>query len=108
MDSCFNLQIPASTDKVVVIRPKGKTFITGIASSYECKYDEARLKDYISLAEFTYVIELVNASIHSHWPCSLSIWIGYILAPFTLCLSFLIPNICIADAKTELKNVIAR
>ena len=33
---------------------------------------------------------------------------GYILAPFTLGLSFMIPNLCISDAKEAFIKAIAR
>ena len=33
---------------------------------------------------------------------------GYILAPFTFGISFLLPNLCVADAKNALIQAIAR
>ena len=86
----------------------GKTFITGVAASYDSTYDEARLKGNIDRSEYSYIIGLLNNTVHSYWPCAISIWLGYILAPFTLGLSFLIPNLCISDAKAELLKVIDR
>ena len=48
LDWLFNMQIPESTDKVVVIRPSGKTFVTGLASCFDEEYDNERLTKFIS------------------------------------------------------------
>ena len=50
----------------------------------------------------------LNDTVNQYWPCAISIWLGYLLAPFTLGLSFLIPNICIKDAKVNLVAAIER
>ena len=99
MDWIFNLQIPRSTDTCIVLRPKGKTFITGVASSYWGHYDEKILGKYMNREEFEYLIGALNDTIAQYWPCSISIWIGYILSPITLGFSFMLPNLCIKDAK---------
>ena len=108
MDCLFNLQIPPSSTRTVVVRPKGKTFITGVASSYDITFDEKRLGDYIKESEYAYLIGFLNDTIKSYWPCTASIWFGYILSPITLGLSFLIPNLCIKDAKVALISAIQR
>ena len=54
-DKLFNLQIPASTDDIVVIRPSSKTFVNGIAQTYTEDLedeDKARLKGHLSTDEF--------------------------------------------------------
>ena len=38
-DRLFNMQIPESTDSVVVLRPNSKTFINGLAGTYQEEYD---------------------------------------------------------------------
>jgi len=58
--------------------------------------------------EFFYLINNINDTLRAYWPCAATIWIGYLLAPFTLGLSFLLPNLCIADAKVALIKVIER
>ena len=108
MDCLWKLQIPRSTDSTIVIRPQGKCFVTGVASSYEIKYDENRLKDYITINDYAYVMHQINETIHRYWPCQFAIWFGYLLAPFTLGLSFMAPNLCIKDAKDGLKNCIEK
>ena len=62
LDWLFNLQIPESTDRVVVIRPASKTFINGMASAYEEDYDRDFLKDYMTMHEFTSMMERLNDS----------------------------------------------
>ena len=59
-DWLFNFQIPESTDKVVVIRPAGKTFVTGLASSYDEDYDGDLLKGRLTMHQFTDMIEKIN------------------------------------------------
>ena len=108
MDCLFNLQIPRSTETCVVIRPTGKTFITGVASSYGALYDKKVLGPYMDEKEFDYIVAHMNDTIHAYWPCSLSIWIGYILSPVTLGFSFMLPNLCIKDAKQALISACAR
>ena len=50
----------------------------------------------------------LNATLRAYWPCPCTIWLGYLLAPFTLGFSFMLPNLCIADAKESLIKNIAR
>ena len=82
--------------------------MTGVACSYDDTYDESRLGDHISKNEFSYLVGHLNDTVNQYWPCAISIWLGYLLAPFTLGLSFLIPNICIKDAKVNLVAAIER
>ena len=44
----FGCLIPESTESTVVIRPTGKTFVTGMASQYDEEFDDERLSKYIS------------------------------------------------------------
>ena len=73
-----------------------------MASRYSAEYDEALLSPYLSKDDFTYVIGNLNSTLTAYWPCSFSVWLGYILSPFTLGFSFFIPNLCIADARENL------
>ena len=61
MDCLFNMQVPKSTEFEYIIRPSGKyklfhavgkTFITGLASSYSMAYNNDLLKNYISKEDF--------------------------------------------------------
>ena len=115
MDCIFNLQIPKSTEYEYIIRPNskkiplvvqlfaGKTFITGLASKYSLKYDPELLKKYITREEFTYMITCFNEVLFTYWPCPLCFGIGYMFSPCSLGLSFLCPNLCIADAETNVR-----
>ena len=109
MDFIFKLQIPRSTPGSFIIRPQGKTFITGISSSYhDDHYDKQILGNYLSEAEYKELLKTINLTMHTYWPCSCTIWFGYLLAPFTLGLSFLLPNLCISEGKIGLIACIER
>eukprot|EP00347_Sterkiella_histriomuscorum_P007869 403347249 len=104
MDCILNLQIPKSTDSVFIIRPSGKTFITGVASSYSHKYNPKILKNYIYEEEFISMIQTLNETLFSYWPCPLCFCIGYILCPCSFGFSFMMPQQCIGDAEEALRN----
>ena len=53
-------------------------------------------------------MHIINDTVNQCWPCGCSIWTGYVLAPFTLGMSFLIPNMCIKDAKQNLIYAVER
>ena len=86
----------------------GRTFISGIAYSYDETYDEERLGMYLTKQEWQYMMKSLNQTIHSFWPCNCVISIGYCLSIFTLGLSFYLPNLCIGEAKIALKKEVAR
>ena len=101
--------IPKSGKSVLIIRPASKTFITGIAYAYrDDQYDASILGKAMSEQEFKNLIKLLNAVMKTFWPCEWTIWFGYLLSPFTLGLSFLLPNLCISEAKHALIGAIER
>lgn len=119
MDCLFNLQIPKTTPQRYVIRPKSKpytkhltfavapvekTFITGVAQGYDTTYpsEHALLMEKLSEPEFSYIIGHVNQTVTAFWPCSFIIVVGYLFALFTFGLSFMLPNMCIKDARKSL------
>ena len=115
MDCLFNMQVPKSTEFEYIIRPKGKlsltidlgkTFISGLASSYSLAYNHELLKDYISKEDFHYMINNFNEILFQFWPCPLCFCMGYMFSPCTLGLSFLLPNTCISDAERSLRGSI--
>ena len=107
MDFFFNyFFIPRSTATMMVIRPAGKTFITGLARSYQSTYDEDRLGKHISEKDFQSMMTHLNNVVSTFWPCPCSIVFGYLFSPFTLGLSFLLPNLCMHDAREALLKAI--
>ena len=109
MDWLFKLQIPRSTENKLIISPLGKTFITGISSVYrEDQYDETILAKHMSEKEFKLLMQDVNRTLKTYWPCSFCIWIGYLLSPLSFGLSFMLPNLCISEAKLGLIAAIER
>ena len=98
LDWLFNMQIPESTEHVIVVRPTGKTFITGLAQSYSEDYDQKVFEDYLTKQEYTRIMESINDVLFNFFPCPMCLFCGYLLALPTLGLSFLMPNVCISDA----------
>ena len=95
MDSLFNrCTIPESTALVLIVRPSGKTWVTGMAS----RFDTERYNDLffgstgLSEREFVHIIDQLNDLIYSNWPCMLCQCLGYSLCLCTLSLSFLYPS----------------
>lgn len=58
----------------------------------------------MSKEQFLVMVSEFNEAITRTWPCPLSISIGYLFCPFTCGLSFLIPNLCIADSEKNLRT----
>jgi hypothetical protein len=106
MDPLFNrLFIPSATTGVThIIKPSGKTFITGLASSYDnTSYDKNFFESFnISEREYLHILESINELIFNYWPCTLCQLIGYCFCPCTCGLSFLCPGLSVSDAKSRL------
>ena len=73
--------------------------MTGLTSRYYTEYDPEILGPYVKEGEYEDLLVCINENLSHLWPCPLSLYIGYILCPLTLGLSFLLPNICIAEAE---------
>jgi hypothetical protein len=112
MDPLFNkcfLPKPHSKGPYVhFIYPAGKTFITGLASSYnEEGFDQSFFEDTdFSELDYRQLMDRLNTSLYTYWPCTLCQIIGYIMCPFTLGLSFCLPGIAISQASTYLQEEI--
>ncbi len=101
MDYIFNNFIPRSEENKIIIRPTSKTFINGIAQSYDTTYPE-ELKDYISEREYSYMMNKIMDELMMMWPCCFCFTYGYLFCLCTLGLSFILPNCCISEAKIKL------
>lgn len=97
MDCIFNKKIPKSTNKHLVLRPNAKTFVNGIASSYEIVYFE-ELKPYVREIEYTHHMTRIIEGLTIMWPCMYCLSVGYLCSLCTFGLSFCLPNICISEA----------
>ena len=104
-DSCFNLQIPKSTSRAVVVRPNAATFVTGLAKSYATEYPH-ELKGYISEPEFASILEAINDTLYTYFPCNFCWFLGYGCSIFTLGLSLCCPMVCVADADKQLSDLL--
>lgn len=107
MDPLFNKLVPESKPKIFIVRPRGKTFITGLASAYDDDFfNEHILGRNISESDFSKIISKLNEIIIDNWPCSLCQLIGYCLCPCTLGLSFIFPGWSISETKYRLQEAI--
>ncbi|OMJ78091.1 hypothetical protein SteCoe_22202 [Stentor coeruleus] len=100
MDCIFNKQIPESTENIVIVRPSSKTFITGLASSYDETYQKI-LKNRVSLEEWSSALAKINEVLFFYWPCFMCMSFGYCFSPCTLGLSFCFPGMKINEAKQK-------
>jgi hypothetical protein len=84
-----------------------KTFINGLASSYESKLPE-QLKGIVDENEYNSIIGTINDELFLMWPCCFCFSYGYLFSICTIGISFCFPYICISDAKKTLLEAIAR
>ncbi|TNV74510.1 hypothetical protein FGO68_gene5705 [Halteria grandinella] len=110
MDPLFNKLIPQFKPATHIIHPTGKTFITGLACNYdEHSYDPAFFAT-TGLDELQYrqLLDIINTTLITYWPCTMCQIIGYCLCPCTLGLSFVVPGMAIAEARTKVGEDIDR
>ena len=105
VDWLFNMQVPESTPNKIIIRPTGKTYITGIASQYDANYNESL---NLTQPEFKSLISQINRTMDSYWPCTFCFVMSYLLSPFTLGLSFCLGHQCTGDAEEALRRTVDR
>jgi hypothetical protein len=105
MDCIFNKFIPLTDEQKIILRPTSKTFINGMAPSYDTTYPE-ELRDYISEREYSYMINKIIDELTMMWPCCFCFTFGYMFCLCTIGLSFLLPNCCISEAKIRLQDSI--
>ena len=110
MDPCFNrCVIPPSNSTCLVIRPVAKTFITGLAPAYDSKValPSTFVQHGLSDREFRHILEAINDTLFSAWPCTLCQLFGYCFCPCTLGLSFLIPNVDVRQAREKAERLLS-
>ena len=110
MDPCFNrCVIPPSNSTCLVIRPVAKTFITGLAPAYDSKValPSTFVQHGLSDREFRHILEAINDTLFSAWPCTLCQLFGYCFCPCTLGLSFLIPNVDVRQAREKADRLLS-
>ena len=105
MDCIFNKLIPLTDEQKIILRPTSKTFINGMAPSYDTTYPE-ELRDYISEREYSYMINKIIDELTMMWPCCFCFTFGYMFCLCTMGLSLLLPNCCISEAKIRLQDSI--
>jgi len=104
-DHLFNKYIPDSSETSVILRPISKTFINGMAASYDNTYDEI-LKPYIDKKEFTRIIDRLNTLLTSEFPCCACLFWTYMLSICTLGTSFACTYYVVKQAQIKLEEKI--
>lgn len=106
MDCCFNRFIPESTADVIVLRPHSKTWLNGLAMSYDQKFPR-QLDGIMTRQEFYATINEVNNLLFDDWPCLLCFSCGYLLCCCTLGLSFCPSFLMVQSATKHLKKLLS-
>lgn len=107
MDSCCNKKIPMNSSERFVFKPLSKTWINGLANTYDATYFE-ELSQYIDKVTFRNSFSKINDDLYTYWPCPTCFFFGYCCAVCTVGLSFLCPLMCINDAKKQLDENLER
>ncbi len=81
MDYLCNKYVPNSSTRRVILGPTSKTFINGLAASYDKSFSPY-LKGYITENEYYYAMDRIECDLSSYWPCCFCFSYGYI---FCLC-----------------------
>lgn len=107
MDSCFNKNIPETTHDTFILKPVSKTWINGLANTYDSTYF-TELEPFIDKLTFRNCICKINDDLYTMWPCPTCFAFGYCCCLCTVGLSFLCPYTCISDAKKSLLDNVDR
>lgn len=103
MECLFNKLVPKSSENKIIIRPMGRTFVTGLSNFYDSSYPP-QLEPFIGEVAFKNCMAEINNVVQNYWPCTCARFCGYWCCPFTLGLSFLVPFLCISDAESALQR----
>lgn len=88
------------TEERVEVRllPVGSRYINGLSSSYDSDTYPIALMGIVPPEELKSVMNSLNETISSFWPCQTCLMISYVCAPCTL-LPFFPTNICVSEAE---------
>ena len=96
-----------SSNILWTLKPDQLPFITGIAPSYFCEYDQETMSKYISKETFDDMLERINGTLYSYWPWAM--WYygwGLVFAIFTWGLTLIFPYLLIREAQQYLNGCI--
>jgi hypothetical protein len=85
---------------------KKKTFANGMGNSYSRVFP-VQLAGRIEIDQYQIIIDSINDTALSYWPCCYCCMMGYLLIPCTCGLSLLCPRVCVNDAKDAVEDLIA-
>lgn len=90
--------------KVGCLPATGSLFLNGVSNKYSTTTPPI-LREILNakdITKFEAYMEQLNYKTTQYWPCMLAYCLGYICAPCTLGISFLIPRLCVAEAEAVL------
>ena len=99
MDWLFNRNIPEAKEGEIIFKPLTKTFLNGLASSYDFTYDSSIISKHMDVKEFQFILNSLNEELTIYWPCQTCLLFGYLFAPCTLGLSLLCPYSYVRTSK---------
>ena len=84
-----------------------KTWVNGLSSAYEANYDLHFFSGgSLGRGQFIDAIEFFNEEVGSMFPCPLCFCYGYCCCLCTLGLSFVLPYVCMNDAKERARETL--
>ena len=105
---CCDSRIPKSTPTCIVLRPNGQRFVNGLSRSFEFAFPRAELEDRISENELAEVLTQINRTLDMYWACPTCYCCGFLCCLCTLGLSFVLPSLCIGEAREQANSRIRR
>jgi hypothetical protein len=83
---------------IVRLSPTGLRFVNGLSCSYDKTYPK-ELNGILTEDELVNLVDKLNDTIQSYWPCTACLIFGIACIPCTLGLSLLCPRLCVTEAE---------
>lgn len=97
--SSFIFPLINNDDRTIVrLKPTGLRFVNGLSCSYDKTYPK-ELNGILTEDEFISLVDKLNDTIQSYWPCTACLVFGIVCIPCTFGLSLLCPRLCVTEAE---------
>ena len=104
---CRRCYRPQSTAEKTIILPTGPLFVNGLSRGYSTEFP-GQFKSQIDEATFQRIMENLNETVATYWPCAFCWYFGIAMAFFTFGITLLLPYLCINQAEEVLNQQIER
>ena len=104
---CHGCYRPQSTAEKTIILPTGPYFVNGLSRGYSREFP-GQFKSQIDEATFQRIMENLNETVATYWPCAFCWYAGIAVAFFTLGITLLLPYLCVNQAEEVLNQQIER